>query len=345
MQGGVTVLTIDGSYLEGGGQIVRVAVGLSAVTGIPCRIVDIRQGRRRPGLAPQHVAAIEGASKCCGARVKGAIARSETLEFEPGVLDQQKRLRLRVGTAGSVTLVLQAVLIPLVASGRKSTVEVHGGTHVPWSPVLEYFREIFGWWVGRMGVPLRVDSVRPGFYPQGDGQVSVTVSPASLRPIEIINRGAHCETAAWSIASEDLEKRQVAERQVRGLSEAVHLDRVKQDYRSSASTGTAVCAVACYQDSRIGGSALGKKGKPAEDVGAECAGLLRKQMDSGAAVDEHMADQILPYLALAGGDSTVSVAAITDHCRTSAWLLEQFLPVQFSFDDSAGMIHCMSETD
>lgn len=339
------MLTIDGSYLEGGGQIVRTAVALSAVNGTACKIVNIRQGRRRPGLSPQHVAAIEAVKHCCGARVSGATARSEVVQFEPGPLDPPKRLRLEVGTAGSAMLVLQAALIPLIASGQRSSVEIYGGTHVQWSPVLEYFREIFGWWLGRMGVALRVDSYRTGFYPRGGGHVRVEVGPGDLSSLDCIERGEHRENAAWSIATEDLKHRKVAERQVKGLRQSLELDRVKIQYVDASSTGTAVFAAGCYESSRLGASALGKKGKPAEAVGSDCGRLLREQMDSGACLDGYMADQILPYMALAGETSEVSVASITDHCRTSAWLLEKFPPVRFNVDDSARTIRCMKGKD
>jgi len=334
------MLTIDGSYLEGGGQIVRAAVALSAVTGTFCRINNIRHGRKRPGLRPQHVTAIDGVRQCCGARVDGVVARSEILTFEPGKVAPPKRLRLQVGTAGSATLVLQAVLIPLIASGQKATVEIQGGTHVNWSPTLEYFREVFGWWLGRMGVLLRLESFQAGFYPRGGGHLRMTVEPADLRPLDATERGELEENAVWSIASKDLEQREVAERQVKGLRQFVDPDRVKVDYVNSSSTGTAICAVACFEHSRLGASALGKRGKPAEDVGADCGRLLRRRVDSGACIDKHMADQILPYMALAGSKSRAKVTEITDHCRTSVWLLHKFLPARFQIDKSTGLIHC-----
>jgi RNA 3'-phosphate cyclase len=206
--------------------------------------------------------------------------------------------------------------------------------------VAEYFGGVFAYFLGRMGVQVRVLEVRPGFYPKGGGSLRISVRPEHLRPLSLTSRGEAEGISADSIATSDLRKARVAERQLEGVAEVLEVDPARAEYVHSASTGTAVHVRAGYANCRLGASALGKRGKPAERVGREAAESLRRAMATGACLDEHMADQILPYLALAGGPSEVTVARITDHCRTNMWVIEKFLPVSLEPDEEAGLIRC-----
>jgi RNA 3'-phosphate cyclase len=334
------MIEIDGAYLEGGGQILRTAVGLSAATGQPCRILDIRKGRRVPGLAAQHLKGVEAVAALCGARVSGAAMGSTELEFVPGPLAPPPRLSVQVGTAGSVTLVLQGLMVALAAAERPAEVEISGGTHVEWSPTVDYFSGVFAWFLGRLGLRVLMLDAAASFYPKGGGRVRLQVEPGRLAALTLTERGRLLRTEARSIAHESLAKAQVAERQLEGVRRVLDVDAERSDYVRAFSVGTAVLVRADYENCRLGASALGRRGKPAERVGAEAARALKRQMGAGACLDEHMADQVLPYLALTRGESAVRVAAVTDHCRTNIWVIEQFLPARFEVDEVRGVIRC-----
>ena len=334
------MVELDGSYLEGGGQILRTAVGLSAVTGRPCRVFNVRKGRKNPGLRAQHLRGIEALASLCGAELSGAQLSSPEIQFRPGELAPEGSLSVHIGTAGAVTLVLQALMIPLVRSPRPVTIEITGGTHVRWAPVADYCENVFAHCLQQMGCTLGVKVERYGFYPKGGGKVSVTVEPGELHAVNWRCRGAFEGNEVCSFATEDLKKARVAERQIEGAHKLLEFEEERVCYVASPSTGSSVFALARYENCVLGASALGERGKPAEKIGRESARALSEQVRTDACLDEHMADQILPYMALVEEDSTVSVAAITDHCRTSIWVIEKFLPVQFDFDEERRTITC-----
>jgi RNA 3'-terminal phosphate cyclase (ATP)/RNA 3'-terminal phosphate cyclase (GTP) len=333
------LISIDGSYLEGGGQILRTSVALSAITGKPIKVTNIRAKRCNPGLQAQHLKGIEAAAKLCEAELKNAKIGSQEVEFIPKQI-KGGYFSIDVGTAGSIPLVLQTLVLPSIHAEEEVVLEITGGTDVLWSPTTTYFQNVFCYFLERMGLEIHVETVRHGFYPRGGGRVKVVIKPRKeVKSINLIERGKLKGIDVLSIASEDLRERRVSERQVEGAAKILRGDFKNSvvKYVPTLSIGSSILTAACYENCRLGASSIGEKEKSAEKVGEESAKNLKKQMDSNACLDEHMADQILPYMALTTG-SKVSVAEVTNHCKTNIWVIEKFLPVKFEIADK--MISC-----
>lgn len=332
------MLVIDGSEGEGGGQVLRTALALSAATGKQCRVVNIRAKRPKPGLMAQHLASVLALQRFCGAEVKGAWVGSPEVEFAPQELAGGE-LAVDIGTAGSVTLVAQALLPAIVHARKAVTLELTGGTHVTFAPTTSYLEHVLAYWLGRMGVRLEVEAERAGFYPKGGGKVRVRVAPGKLKPLVAVERGAERERWVESIAAQELARAKVAERQLQACERSfgtAFLGRRGSRkgvarYAETACAGSAVLAVARFDRAVLGESALGAPGKRAETVGKEAGEALAKAVASGACIDRHMADQLLPLLAMAGGRSEIAVAEVTEHARTNAKVVECFLPARFEF--------------
>lgn len=331
------MIEVDGSYGESGGQILRTAVALSAVTGKPCRIFNIRKGRPNSGLKAQHLKAIEAIAEISDGTLKGNRLGSEEIEFYPGEVHGGK-FKIDVGTAGSIGLVLQAILPSIVTSGENLKIEMTGGTNVKWSPSVEYIKHVFCNFLDRMGVDIRINVCKYGFYPRGGGKIKARISsPLELIPLEITKRGAFKRIDVWSISSERLKKKNVAERQIRGFADFFDVKHTHTLYVNTLSPGTYIHAHAHFENTKLGADYFGEIGTKAEDVGKRCAEKLKKEIDSGACLDRWMADQILPYMALAGGGK-FTVSEVTNHCKTNIWVIEKFLPVKFEINGN--LISC-----
>jgi RNA 3'-phosphate cyclase len=336
----VSVLEIDGSTGEGGGQIVRIAVALSAVTSTPVRVVNVRAGRAKPGLAAQHATAIRAVARLCDARVEDAEVGSTTFTFAPGPLHGGK-VSVDVGTAGSIALVLQACL-PAAFRVGDTEIEVRGGTDVPWSPPLDYFGHVFLGLLRKMGGRADVEVAMRGYYPRGGGLVRVRVeSPAKWRPLWHPGRGGIIRVVGRAHASnlpQDVVERMksaATRRFAKFTSVRLHSETLGPD--RAVGPGGAIVLWAETPETILGASALAEKGKRAEKVGDEAATSLLKEIESRATLDVHAGDQVLTYAAMASGPSEFLVREVTEHMRSMMWLLESFLGTQFRVSSEGGL--------
>ena len=335
---------IDGSYGEGGGQLLRTAVALAAITGQAVHLYNIRAKRSNPGLAAQHLTAVKAVAALCGAEVQGLEIKSREIFFRPGSL-RGGQFDFAVGTAGSITLVLQAALPVAVACGARLRMNISGGTDVRAAPPLDYFRHVLLPLLSSIGVRAKIDVLRRGYFPRGGGEVAVEVEPSlPLRPllldaagnlleirghahianlpVHIVQRMAHAALAAFPAATID--------QAVLGRDEAI-------------GAGGAIVLAAQMQHTRLGAAATVQRGVPAEQLGSEAGQLLREEILSGATLDIHAADQVLIYLALAGGSSRFLARNLSSHAATAIWLLEQFLPVRFSVSQAGHLVRIKME--
>ena len=328
-------IEIDGSMGEGGGQVLRTSLALSAITGQPFRIAKIRAGRDRPGLLRQHLTGVRAVAEVCGATVEGDALGSTSLGFRPGTV-RPGDYRFAVGTAGSAGLVLQTVLPALWSASAPSTIELSGGTHNPASPPGQFLERAFLPLVCRMGPTVTLTLERWGFYPAGGGRYRVTVAPAPLRPLVLEQRG-DIERVELVAAVANL-SRKIGHRELATLRERLELEDPRAgrvDEVESDGPGNAVYAeVRCAHVTEVF-TAFGRKGVAAEAVAGEAADELLGWRALDVPVGEHLADQLLLPMALAGGGSFRTVPPSL-HTRTNAEVIGRFLEVGFRFEEDGG---------
>lgn len=331
------VLEIDGAHGEGGGQILRSALALAVTLRRAVRLTRVRAGRPRPGLQPQHLTVVRALAAVSGAEVRGDALGSTELTFVPHEL-RAGEYRFDVGalrgSAGSVTLLFQALLLPLVHARGPSQLTLVGGTHVPWSPSVPYITEVFLPALEATGVRARVALRRPGWYPAGCGEVDATVEPGPpARGLAIRSPPASSTAAGVSLVSRlpaSIAERQRLRARERlaaagvGAAIAVEIDA------EAASPGTALFLAV---RGRAGFTALGRRGLRAEAVADGAVDAFLAWRASGAAIDAHLADQLLAFLVLAPPPSRLTCPALTSHLRTVAWVIAQFVPVRVRLAD------------
>ncbi len=339
------MIEIDSSMGEGGGAVLRTALALGAVSQRPVHIYNIRAKRERPGLQPQHLRGVEALAKLTNARIEGARLNSTELTFEPAIIEGGN-YHVDIGTAGSTTLVLQ-ILMPAAAFARKPVdVEIRGGTDNPMAIPIDYLKNVTLPTLQRMGYRGEVECVRRGHYPRGGGIVRAHIEPVEkLQALTLTEPGkvvrisglAHCVRLPADIATRMAHAANMA--LVKAGYSKVHIKTEShpptQDPHLGPGAGITLWAET-ESGAILGSSSLGKLGKPAEQVGREAAESLITQLKTGCAIDHHLTDQLVLYLALAEGVSEMTSAELTSHALTNIALVEQILDAKFEIEGEQG---------
>ena len=329
------MIEINGAQGEGGGQILRTSLTLAALTKAPVHIHHIRANRSRPGLRPQHLAAVNAIAKLTNAEVSGAHLNSSEITLSPSSL-RPGRYRFDIPTAGALSLLFQTLFFPLSFAGGTSEIVLTGGTHVPWSPIFHYL--VHQWLPVMLALGFRGELTlhKAGFYPQGGGQVGAKILPAQgLRPYSCATRGALSRIRGLSgVANltEEIAKRQKhqALKRLYSLCKDVKLKTLDLP---SPGKGTFIQLNAEFANSgRACYSALGAPGKLAERVADEAVDQLLAFLETDGCVDQYLADQLLLPLAMIHGTSSFRTNAITQHLLTNASVIREFLPVDIRID-------------
>ena len=323
------MITIDGSLGEGGGQVLRTALSLALCTGQPFVIERIRAGRPKPGLARQHLTCVEAATAVGGARVEGAELGSQRLAFKPGAV-RYGDYKFAIGTAGSTTLVLQTVLPALLLADGPSTLTLSGGTHNPLAPPFEFLQLAFAPALRAMGASLDLQLVRHGFAPAGGGCITATIGPSKLQPIHLHERmptGLPRVRALLAQLSPSIGEREltVVRRRLDVHPEQVHVQTV-------VSHGPGNMLLVEFPGSPCSEviAVPGERNVTAEQVAERACAAAKQFLAANVPVGEHLADQLLLPMALAGGGSFRTVEPSL-HTKTNAQVIERFLPVRFDF--------------
>ncbi len=328
------MLAIDGSEGEGGGQILRTALSLSAITGSPFTLERIRARRRRPGLQRQHLVCVKAAAEIAGATVEGATLGSDKLVFTPGVI-RAGDYTFAIGSAGSTVLVFQTVLPILLQAEAASRIALSGGTHNPMAPTFDYLQRVVLPLLARMGAVVETRFDRVGFYPAGGGAWQAKVQPArTLHPLTLMERGeVRQRRVVADVANIPFE---VAEREVRTAAAALSWPPETGKPRTIASDGPGNVLSIEVETEAVTEifTGFGERGLSAEAVVARTVKEAQAYLASNAPVGPYLADQLLVPLALSGGGSFVTLPP-TAHTRTNVAVIEKFLPVEFTLTDLA----------
>lgn|SRR5574341_1464374 len=336
------MLRIDGNYGEGGGQILRTALALSVVLQKPMEIYNIRKGRKNPGLAPQHLTSVNAAAKISNANVDGNKLKSEELKFSPGQIKAGEYLfnvAEEKGSAGSVALVLQSVLLPLSLASAPSKITLLGGTHVPFSPPFTYYQEILFPTLENLGLPVKSEIKKWGFYPKGGGEVVCEISPCrEIENLNLLQRGKLKKISGiTTVANLPLS---IAERQRNSALKLIQQRNLEAEIEIvpafSFGQGTFFFLKAEFENCGAGFSSLGEPGKKAEKVGEETVLQLTEYLSTDSCLDHHLPDQLILFLALAKADSAFSVSKITQHLMTNIWVIKQFLEIDIRLEGEEG---------
>lgn len=338
------MIEIDGSQKSGSGTILRLSVAIAAILGEPLHIYNIRQNRPQSGLKPQHLEAVLTAAKLCDAEMTGATINSRELWFRPQKV-KGGRIEAEIGTAGSIPMLLMTILP--ICSFAENTVNVRvskGGTDVRNSPTINYLRFVLLPTLGQLGLKATLTVHKYGYYPKGNGEVSITVEPcSSLQSLRLESFGKIRAIRGVSVCT-FLADRKVAERQAKAASVCLKEDGyvsevdVINDSSNPLQKGSSlVLWVETDTNVILGADAIGELRKPSETVGTEAAEELLNEISARPTVDVYLADMLVPYVALAKGESTYFVRTVSEHLQTNIWLMEKMLNVKFAISKADGL--------
>lgn len=313
--------------------MVRTSVALSALTGVPTRLTRIRENRPTNGLSKQHTTAIKAVADMTGSRVEGNVVGSSELLFIPGT-EKKSNLKMDIGTAGSISLVLQATLLAARNHKERLTLDITGGTNVMWAPPLDSYDMVLFPLMERMGINAHVDILERGFYPLGGGHAVATLDPiGKIQPLELTDLGKLKRIKGRCFIQH------LSERIEREMLDACE-DILGRNYRidlevqncTGDSRGAGLVLVAEYENGKLSSNVLTSRGHSAEQSGIDAANDLLQEIDAGSTIDVHTADQILPYMAMAEGKSSFVVSRISKHLLSQMDTLESFLEVRFGVE-------------
>jgi RNA 3'-terminal phosphate cyclase (ATP) len=332
------MITIDGSQGEGGGQILRTSLALSLVTGQPFRLEQIRAARKKPGLLRQHLTAVEAAKTVGTAELMGAALGSHTLEFRPGAVTPGN-YRFAVGTAGSATLVLQTILPTLLTADGSSTLTLEGGTHNPFAPPFDFLANCFVPLIRRMGPVIELELRRPGFFPAGGGRFHACIAPVRLLArFDLLERGTIRARQARAIISKL--PTQVADRELAVVREQLSWREDEcsvEAVENPVGPGNALLLKIDAEHITEVFTSFGERGRSAEEVARGAAEAASSWLRAEVPVDEHLADQLLIPMALAGGGWFRTVKPSL-HSTTNATIIQRFLPVEIRFEQETAIV-------
>lgn len=349
------MIILDGSYHEGGGALVRTALALSALTGKEFKVDKIRAGRPNPGLKPQHMTAIKLLKEICNAETNDISIGSMELEFKPGKV-KRGIYECDIGTAGSISLLSQAVILPCLFAPGKVTLKIKGGTCGKWQASVDYLQNVLFPQLQRFVEKIELKVLKRGYFPKGQGMVQIEITPRftekgmldelpfKTAKIMLIKQGELEQIRGIVNLSQELEDKIVAERIEKAakgsLFEYGVPINIRMEYTQSASTGGEVVLWGIFsQEGKVdydnpvilGGDALIGKGKSSEEVGKEAAQKLKEEISSGAAADHYLADQLVSFMALLP-DSEILTSKISKHTKTNIYVVEKFLPVGYKIE-------------
>ena len=334
------MLEIDCSRGEGGGQCVRTSVAMSTVTGEEVHLTRIRENRPTNGLSKQHCMAVKAVADITGSEVIGNSLGSRELTVRPGN-DRKYDITMDIGTAGSISLVLQAMQLSASTFGKELNVDISGGTNVMWAPPIDSYQQVLYPLMSKMGIDASVDIIERGFYPEGGGRVKATFRPfIGIKPLNLTDLG-ELKKVTGICYTQHL-PRWVVEQMLDGCHSV--LDKICEPeimihMSSGSSRGAGLSLVAEYENGLLGSNVLTTRGHPAKQAGIDAASDLVQVMQSGATLDVHTADQLLPYMAMADGDSSFRVSRISRHLLSQMDTLETFLDVRFGVERKDDLYH------